>query len=164
MELHWAKCFISGSCVQYISNFQVNGYRYWHLELVPPSAWQPWAAMSVYKAKQQSSFLKRKKKRKEGIVASHPLYCFSPLESHEWYTGVELSTLQGHLSLPHTKRNKRNKICSENQKCIINGWHYNLIQWWASLFSQFSSIIWNINSCSGSSSSSNLMCMFTLGI
>ena len=125
--------------------------------------------MSVQE-KQRPSFWEKKKKRKESIVASHPLYCFSPLESHEWYAGVELLILQGHLSPPHTcDVNKRNKMCSENQKCIINGpmktWHYSLIQWWE-VFSQFSYIIWNIylNSCSGSSLSSNLICMFTLGI
>ena len=114
LKPHWAKCFISGSCVRNISNFQLNECKYWHLEItlvVPPSEHlgnPTFGLQCLYKAKQQPSFWGQK-------LDSHPLY-------HHLHT---LSTLMGHLS-PHTVNphgsiitsthdvNKRNKICGVN--------------------------------------------------
>ena len=101
----------------------------------------PWAAMSVYKAKQRPSFQKKKKRKKK-----ERKHC-SFLSSLFFFTFREPWVIyrSGAVHPPGSF------ITSTHLWCEFDSMM-------GSLFSQFSPIIWNIylNSCSGSSSSSNL--------
>ena len=172
MRLHRAKCFISGSQVQNISNFQLIECRYWHPELslvVPPSEWQgnPTLGLQCLCTKQNSNLLLRKKRKKRNHCRFPSSLFFSRREPRvipEWSCWP--SRIIYHLHRLH----KREKMCSENQMCIMNGpmknWHYKGQIWFNDGNSIYSVLfqIWNsnLNSCSGSPLSSNLMCVFTL--